>query len=61
MKKSKPRNYIKELIQRMKKSEARYYIKELIRAIKNSIALEIIWNILIFIPKMIFRLLKNLW
>jgi len=45
----------------MKKRKVRHYVKKIIIEIKNSIALEIIWNILIFIPRMIIRLLKNIW
>jgi len=41
--------------------KTRYYIKKILKEIQKSIVLEIIWNILIFIPRMIIRLLKNIW
>ncbi len=34
---------------------------ELLRELTSSILFVVAWNILMFVPKMIIRLLKNIW
>ena len=40
-----------------KKKETKAFFKEL----KDSVLLEVVWNIVMFIPRMIFRFIKEIW
>lgn len=44
-----------------KKEKPDSLLKSLLREIRESIILEIAWNILMFIPKMIIRFIRNIW
>lgn len=44
-----------------KKKETKAFFKEILRDLKDSILFEIVWNILMFIPRMIFRFIKEIW
>jgi hypothetical protein len=37
------------------------YFKEILMEIRDSILLEVAWNILMFIPRMMIRLIKYIW
>ena len=37
------------------------FFKDLLGELTSSILFEVTWNILMFIPKMIIRLIKNIW
>lgn len=44
-----------------KKEKRDSFWKELFGELGVNILLEIIWNIILFIPKMLIRLIKNIW
>lgn len=44
-----------------KKERQNGFFKELLGEFTGSILFELAWNILMFIPKMIIRLIKNIW
>ena len=44
-----------------KKERQDGFFKELLKELTSSILFEVAWNILMFIPKMIIRLIKNIW
>jgi len=44
-----------------KKKTQNGFFKEMLGELTSSILLEVAWNILLFIPKMILRLIKNIW
>lgn len=46
---------------RKKKKSQEGFIKNVLIEIQNSIIFELIWNILLFIPRMIIRLNKNIF
>lgn len=37
------------------------FFKDIIIEIRDSILFELIWNIIIFIPRMMFRIIKNIF
>lgn len=37
------------------------FLKDILIEIRDSILFELVWNILIFIPRMIVRLIKNIF
>jgi hypothetical protein len=37
------------------------FFKEILMEIRDSILLEVAWNILMFIPRMMIRIIKNIW
>ena len=44
-----------------KKKETKAFFKEMRRDFKDSIIVEIVWNIVMFIPRMIIRFIKEIW
>ena len=36
-------------------------LKDILFELRDSILLEVVWNILMFIPRVIIRLLKDIW
>ena len=46
---------------KVKKEKQDGLFKEMIGELTSSIIFEVAWNILMFIPKMIIRLIKNIW
>ena len=44
-----------------KKKETKAFFKDMLRNLKESILFEIVWNILMFIPRMTFRFIKEIW
>lgn len=46
----------------MKKEKSQEgFFKNILNEIRNSILFELIWSILLFIPRMIIRLIKNIY
>ncbi|MEK4715148.1 MULTISPECIES: hypothetical protein [Sporosarcina] len=46
----------------MKKEKSQEgFLKNILNEIQNSILFELIWSILLFIPRMIIRLIKNIY
>ena len=37
------------------------FFREFLSELGGNILLEIVWNILLFIPRMMIRLIKNIW
>lgn len=37
------------------------FFKEILIEIRDSIIIEVAWNILMFIPRMMIRVIKNFW
>ncbi|WP_159083066.1 MULTISPECIES: hypothetical protein [unclassified Lysinibacillus] len=46
---------------KVKKEKQDGLFKEMLGELTSSIIFEVAWNILMFIPKMIIRLIKNIW
>ena len=44
-----------------KKKRDKGFFKEILREIADSLLFEIIWNIIMYIPKIILRVIKNIW
>jgi hypothetical protein len=44
-----------------KKERKDGFFKEILSEIMDSILIEVVWNILMFIPRMLIRLIKNIW
>ncbi len=45
----------------MKKRKIKLYTKKCLTELRNTLLFEVIWNIMLWIPRMVFRLLKQLW
>lgn len=48
-------------IKKRKKERQDGIFKEILTEIMDSILIEVVWNILMFIPRMLIRLIKNIW
>lgn len=44
-----------------KKERQDGFFKEILTEIMDSILIEVVWNILMFLPRMLIRLIKNIW
>lgn len=44
-----------------KKEKQDSFFKEMLGEFSVSILLEVVWNILMFIPRMVIRLIKGIW
>ncbi|MCD1163869.1 hypothetical protein [Peribacillus frigoritolerans] len=44
-----------------KKERQNGFFKEILIELRGSILFEVAWNILMFIPRMMIRLIKNIW
>ncbi|MEG0385447.1 MAG: hypothetical protein RR642_11905 [Solibacillus sp.] len=44
-----------------KKERQNGFLKEILGEFSISILFEVVWHIVMFIPKMIIRLIKNIW
>jgi hypothetical protein len=44
-----------------KKEKQNGFFKEILIEFRDSIFFEVAWNILMFIPRMMIRLIKNIW
>jgi hypothetical protein len=44
-----------------KKEKQNSFFKEILIELRDSIFFEVAWNILMFIPRMMIRLIKNIW
>lgn len=46
---------------KIKKERQNGFFKEILIELRDSILFEVVWNILMFIPRMMIRLIKNIW
>ncbi|MEC2076329.1 hypothetical protein [Metabacillus fastidiosus] len=46
---------------KIKKERQNGFLKEILIELRDSILFEVAWNILMFIPRMMIRLIKNIW
>ena len=44
-----------------KKEKQDGFFKEVLSELSGSILFEVVWNILMFIPRMMIRLIKDIW
>lgn len=45
----------------MKRRKIKLYTKKILTELRNTILFEVIWNIILWIPRLVIRLLKHLW
>ena len=44
-----------------KKRETKAFFKDMLKEFSDSIIVEVIWNIVMFIPRIIIRFVKEIW